>query len=104
MGKAPAGSIGSKETLDLAPRRLWRSILPAWLRTLIWVDGAAKYDAFLSYSWKCDREIAPSIESLFQNFLCPWYEVRAKTIFRDLLCLPAGSNFQCELLDRLDRS
>lgn len=104
MGTAGAVSNRGEETLDLAPPRLWKRTLPAWLRALIWVDGAAKYDAFLSYSWKRDREVAPVIQSLFQNFLRPWYKVRAKTIFRDLSCLPAGSSLEAELFDRLDRS
>lgn len=34
----------------------------------------------------------------------PWYKARAKTIFRDLSCLPAGSSLEAELFDRLDQS
>ncbi len=78
--------------------------MPAWLRSLIWVDSAKSYDAFLSYSWKCDSQVAPVIQSVLQRFLCPWYKVRAKTIFRDLSCLPAGSSLERELFDRLERS
>ena len=51
-----------------------------------------------------DSKIAPLIQSLIQKFLCPWYRLRAKTIFRDLACLPAGSSLEAELFDRLDRS
>lgn len=47
-------------SLDLAPTTLWRRFVPAWLRSLIWVDSARGYDAFLSYSWKSDREVAPT--------------------------------------------
>jgi hypothetical protein len=90
--------------LDLAPRRPWRRFLPLWLRSLIWVDSAQKYDAFLSYSWKSDSKVAPLIQSVLQQFLCPWYRSRAKTVFRDLSCLPAGSSLENELHDRLDRS
>ena len=91
-------------SLDLAPTTLWRRFVPAWLRSLIWVDSARGYDAFLSYSWKSDREVAPVIQSIIQRFLCPWYKLRAKTGFRDLSCLPASSSLEAELFDRLDRS
>jgi len=90
--------------LDLAPPKAWRSYFPAWLRSLVWVDSATSYDAFLSYSWKSDKEVAPVIQSVIQRFLCPWYKLRAKTVFRDLSCLPAGSRLETELFDRLDRS
>jgi hypothetical protein len=71
---------------------------------VIWVDSAAKYDAFLSYSWGADRTIAPVIQTVIQRFLCPWHKTRARTVFRDLSCLPAGSSLEAELCDRLDRS
>src|SRR5262245_40505113 len=74
---------------DLAPPKPWRRFVPAWLRSLIWIDCAGRYDAFLSYSWKSDSEVAPVIQSVIQRFLCPWYKLRAKTVFRDLSCLPA---------------
>jgi hypothetical protein len=90
--------------LDLAPPKPWRRLIPRWLRSLIWVDSAAHYDAFLSYSWQSDREVAPLIQSVIQKFVCPWYKVRAKTVFRDLSCLPAGSSFKDEIFARLDRS
>ena len=70
---------------------------------LVWVDSARGYDAFLSCSWKSDREVAPVIQSIIERFLCPWYKLRAKTVFRDLSCLPAGSSLENELFDRLDR-
>jgi hypothetical protein len=91
-------------TLDLAPPKSWRQFVPLWLRSLIWVDAAEKYDAFLSYSWKSDSKVAPVIQTVIQNFLCPWYKTRALTVFRDLSCLPAGSNLEAELFDRLDKS
>jgi WD40 repeat protein len=90
--------------LDVAAPREWRRFVPAWLRALIWVDSSQSYDAFLSYSWKSDSKIAPVIQSVIQRFLCPWYKLRAKTVFRDLSCLPAGSSLEFELFDRLDRS
>jgi hypothetical protein len=90
--------------LDVAPPKTWRRFVPSWLRSLIWVDSAKCYDAFLSYSWKCDSAVAPVIQSVIQRFLCPWYKLRAKTVFRDLSCLPAGSSLETELFDRLDRS
>lgn len=89
---------------DLAPPKPWRRFVPLWLRSIIWVDYAQKYDAFLSYSWKSESEVAPVIQSVIQNFLCPWYKPRARTIFRDLSCLPAGSSLEGELFDRLDKS
>jgi hypothetical protein len=97
-------SVGGALPLDLAPPKPWRRFVPVWLRSLIWVDSAQKYDAFLSYSWKSDSKVAPVIQSLIQKFLCPWYKLRAKTVFRDLSCLPAGSSLEGELFDRLDRS
>jgi hypothetical protein len=36
--------------------------------------------------------------------LRPWYKLRAKTVFRDLSCLPAGSSLEAEVFERLDRS
>jgi hypothetical protein len=89
--------------LDVAPPPKWRRFIPAWLRALLWVDSAAEYDAFLSYNWHSDLKIAPVIQSVLQRFLCPWYKPRAKTIFRDLSCLPAGSSLEKELCDRIDR-
>jgi WD40 repeat protein len=78
--------------------------VPSWLRSLLWVDSAGSYDAFLSYSWKSDSEVAPVVQSVIQHFLCPWYKLRAKNVFRDLSCLPAGSSLETELFERLDRS
>jgi hypothetical protein len=98
-------TIGAEsEQLDLKPPKTWRRFVPSWLRSLIWVDSAGRYDAFLSYSWKSDSEIAPAVQSVLQSFLCPWYKLRAKTVFRDLSCLPAGSSLESELFERLDRS
>jgi roadblock/LC7 domain-containing protein len=93
-------------SLDLAPPKPWRRFVPAWLRSLIWVDSVEKYDAFLSYSWQSEssRKVAPVIQATIQRFLCPWYKFRAKSVFRDLSCLPAGSSLEGELCDRLDRS
>ena len=90
--------------LDLAPPKAWRRLIPEWVRSLIWVDSAQSYDAFLSYSWQSDREVAPVIQSVIQRFLRPWYKRRAKTVFRDLSCLPASSSLEDELFARLDRS
>jgi hypothetical protein len=104
MTAKSSGTDHRADALDLAPPSRWRRICPSWLRTLVWVDGASKYDAFLSYSWKCDRDIAPVIQSLLQNFLRPRYKIRAKTVFRDLSSLPAGSSLEAELFDRLDHS
>jgi hypothetical protein len=100
MITSPAQPTG----FDLAPPKAWRRFVPSWLRSLIWVDSATRYDAFLSYSWKADSEIAPVVQSVTQRFLCPWYKLRAKTVFRDLSCLPAGSSLETQLFDRLDRS
>ena len=86
------------------PPPKWRRFVPAWLRTIIWLDDVSSYDAFLSYSWSADRGSAEIIHDVLQQFLRPWYKTRAKTIFRDLSCLPAGSSLNDELRDRLDRS
>ena len=86
------------------PGPRWRGFLPSWLRALIWVAEATSFGAFLSYGWAADRDIAPIIQSVLQSFLCPWYKKRARNIFRDLSCLPAGSDIREELRRRLDRS
>ena len=104
QSKKITGSPAAASSLDLAPPKSWRRCVPFWLRSLIWIDSAQKYDAFLSYSWKTDGNIAPVIQSVIQRFLCPWYRFRAKTVFRDLSCLPAGSSLEAELFNRLDRS
>jgi hypothetical protein len=90
--------------LDLATPKPWRRFVPLWLRSLIWADSAAHYDAFLSYSWQADSKTASLIHSVLQRFLCPWYKRRAKTVFRDLSCMPAGSSLKRELFDRMNRS
>src|SRR5262249_30311851 len=99
-----ASSPTASSALDISPPKRWRQFIPAWIRSLIWIDSAANYDAFLSYSWKGDSQVAPVIQSLIQQFLCPWYKPRAKTIFRDLSSLPAGSSLEAELFARLDKS
>ena len=90
--------------LDKAPRRLWRRLLPEWSQHLLWTGLDVRYDAFLSYSWSSDREVAPVLQSTLQRFLCPWYKLRARRVFRDLSALPAGSSLEEALFDRLDRS
>jgi TIR domain len=93
------------DSLDQRPLPAkWRNLLPYWLISLIWADSVAKYDAFLSYSWRSDTRVAPVIQSVLQQFLRPWFKPRAKAIFRDLSSLPAGSSLEKELYDRLDRS
>ena len=91
-------------TLDLPLPPRWRQWIPAWLRGLVWADRASRYDAFLSYSWAADRKIAPVVQSVIQHFLCPWYRLREKVVFRDLSSLPAGSSLEDELRRRLDLS
>jgi len=103
-GGPPPQAEAETALLDKAPQKPWRRCLPRWLRSLIWLDAAAHYDAFLSYSWKADGSIAPLIQSALQQFLCPWYKRRAKNVFRDLSSLPAGSSLQKELFERIDRS
>ena|ERR1700730_3312348 len=99
-----SGSSAAVSSLDLAPPKAWRRFVPLRVRSLIWIDSAQNYDAFLSYSWKADSKVAPVIQSLLQQFLRPWYKLRAQTVFRDLSCLPAGSSLEAELFERLDRS
>lgn len=91
-------------SLDIAVPIAWRRWLPTSLRALVWGDSSPRYDAFLSYSWKSDSKIAPLIQSVIQRFACPWYRVRARTVFRDLSSLPAGSSLEDALFDRIDRS
>ncbi len=86
----------------LPPR--WRSYLPAWIRAIIWVEEASSFDAFLSYSWSADSKVAPLIQSVLQQFLCPWYKPRARRVFRDLSSLPASSSLTESLKQHLDRS
>jgi WD40 repeat protein len=97
-------TVSQTQSLDLAPPPAWRKLIPSWIRSLIWTDYASNYDAFLSYSWRADIAVAPAVQSVIQRFLCPWYRLRAKNVFRDLSCLPAGSSLEAELLARLDRS
>lgn len=70
----------------------------------MWTDSASHFDAFISYRHTPDAQIAGVVQSVLQRFLCPWYKVRAKAIFRDLSSLPAGSSLTRELFDRMDRS
>src|ERR1700722_3307960 len=95
----------SSSALDLPPPPpRGRRLAPAWLRGLLWVDEASRYDAFLSYRWAADLQIAPILQSVLQQFLRPWDKVRAKTIFRDLSSLPLGSSLEAELRRRIDQS
>lgn len=104
MSTNGAPHVGRPSQLDIVSPRPWRRFVPAWIWSLICGDNVARYDAFLSYSWKADASIAPVVQSVFQQFLRPWYKLRAKVIFRDLSNLPAGSSLENELRDRLDRS
>ncbi len=70
----------------------------------MYTETSASYDAFLSYSWKSDKAVALAIQIAIHRFLCPWYKLRSKNVFRDLSCLPAGSSLYAELFGRLDRS
>jgi formylglycine-generating enzyme required for sulfatase activity len=91
--------------LDRQPRPpRWHSLVPRWLGTLIWVDRASVFAAFLSYSWKGESWIAPTIQSSLQTFLRPWYKVRALNVFRDLSYLAASSDLSRSLEEKLDQS
>jgi len=99
------GIMTDNHSFDLPPAPpKWRSLLPAWLRGLIWTDQASSFDAFLSYSWKTDSEIAPILQESLQKFLCPWYRIRALNIFRDLSALAASEDLEKSLKEKLDRS
>ncbi len=89
---------------DLNPPPRWRRYVPVWLRRLIWIDEVTHYDAFLSYSWSGEPDVAVAVQSVIQRFLCPWYRLRAKTVFRDLSCLPTAADLEDELRKRIDRS
>ena len=78
--------------------------MPGWARSLIWTDELKSYDAFLSYSWAADRQIAPIIQSVLQGFLRPWYKIRALNIFRDLSSLAANSSLEKALREKIDKS
>src|SRR6266481_3228618 len=99
----PTFSTEDPSDLPPPPPR-WRSILPAWIRGLIWVEENDSFDAFLSYSWAADSKVAPTIQSVLQRFLCPWYKPRARRIFRDLAYLPVSSSLSESLKVRLDAS
>src|ERR1700735_4829266 len=99
------GSAGAALPRDLPPTPpRWRLLCPAWLRGLIWAVQVNSFDAFLSYSWTSDAAVAPMIQSVLQRFLCPWYKLRARNIFRDLSFLPASSDLPTSLKEKLDRS
>jgi WD40 repeat protein len=68
------------------------------------VEENDSFDAFLSYSWAADSKVAPTIQSVLQQFLCPWYKPRARRIFRDLAYLPVSSSLSESLKLRLDAS
>lgn len=95
--------IEPKEDMHPEPPK-WRRLVPSWLRRLLWVDESLRYDGFISYSWAADRKVAEVIQGVLQDFLCPWYKIREKRIFRDLACLPAGATLENELKKRLDAS
>jgi WD40 repeat protein len=101
LALAPTASTAA---LDLAPLSRWRRLLPRWFRAMIWVEDLDRYDAFLSYSWQSDRQLAPHVQAVIQSFVRPWYKTRAKAVFRDLGSLPAGSSLQAELNARIDKS
>jgi len=102
---APKGHLPPKDPSDLPPPPpRWRSLLPAWIRGLIWVEEGESFDAFLSYSWAADSKVAPMIQSVLQQFLCPWFKPRARRIFRDLSYLPVSANLSKSLEKRLDAS
>ena len=94
----------TRDATDRRPPPRWRSLVPRLIRTLLWGDGRPSYDAFLSYSWKVDIPVATVVQSTLQQFLCPWYRLRALNVFRDLSSLPASSSLEDGLRDRLDRS
>src|SRR5215813_7057519 len=102
MCSASVDPIVPSDLPPVPPR--WRSLIPTWVRGLFWVDQANYFDAFLSYSWAADAKIAPLIQSILQQFLRPWYKLRALNIFRDLSSLPASSNLTVSLKERLDKS
>jgi hypothetical protein len=78
--------------------------VPRFLRELVWGGESTRHEAFLSYNWSADSKIAPVLQSVLQGFLCPWYKVRARRIFRDLDSMPAGSSLEKEICTRLDHS
>jgi WD40 repeat protein len=102
---APKATSPPNDPSDLPPPPpRWRSLLPAWIRGLIWVEEGQSFDAFLSYSWAADSKVAPIIQSVLQQFLCPWFKPRARRIFRDLSYLPASASLSESLEKRLDAS
>ena len=80
------------------------SYLPRFLRRLIWADEANKFIAFLSYSWTSDSATAPVLQTTLQQFLRPWFKLRALNIFRDRSMLPANSSLEDALRATIDRS
>jgi hypothetical protein len=103
VGGDPALQNHAAADLPPLPPR-WRSVLPEWIRSLLWVDQASSFDAFISYSWKADAEFSPILQSVLQKFLCPWYKVRALNIFRDLSALAANEDLETSLREKLDKS
>jgi hypothetical protein len=97
--------VGTEIDIEIPPRPpWWRALVPLWFRGLLWVDEMRSFDAFLSYRQAVDAKVAPLIQSVLQDFLRPWYKTRARDIFRDLSCLPAGTDLLKELAGRLDVS
>jgi len=52
-------------------------------------DKAAAYDAFISYSYRDDDDLASALQAGLQRFAKPWYRLRALLVFRDRADLSA---------------
>jgi WD40 repeat protein len=63
-----------------------------------------KYHAFLSYSHRADRRLAPALQSALNRFARPWYRLRWMTIFRDDTDLGISPHLWSSIQDALARS
>ena len=73
-------------------------------RPMTRVSPKDKYDVFISYSHKADRDIAPRLQSGLEKLAKPWYRRRAMRVFRDETDLGANPDMWSEIEQKLTNS
>ena len=62
------------------------------------------YKAFISYSHRTDRTLAPAVQSALNRFARPWYRLRWVRIFRDDTDLGVSPHLWSSIQEALTRS